>query len=96
MKKLGLILIAIALLLPLIWFVPLAGKHDPIAVMSQYLGVAALVCMGIVQLFQPLPMTVIGAQRVPSRHPIRLLQGMCNQRRSARHTSNPAPCKVAT
>ncbi len=49
MKKLGLILIAIALLLPLIWFVPLAGKHDPIAVMSQYLGVAALVGMGIVQ-----------------------------------------------
>lgn len=51
MRITGLALTAIALFLPLIWFLPLAGKHDPSAVFSQYIGSYALIAMGIAQLF---------------------------------------------
>lgn len=50
MKPLGLILVALALLFPLVWFIPLASRHEILAVFSQYLGSAALIAMGIVQL----------------------------------------------
>ena len=49
MKPLGIILIIISTLLPLYWYIPLAGKHDSLAVFSQYLGSASLILMGIVQ-----------------------------------------------
>ena len=49
MKPFGIILIVIATLLPIYWYIPLAGKHDSLAVFSQYLGSASLILMGIVQ-----------------------------------------------
>ncbi|MTH98906.1 ferric reductase-like transmembrane domain-containing protein [Roseibium sp. RKSG952] len=49
MRPFGLILIAAAVMVPLIWFVPLAGQRDPVAVFSQYLGASALILMGINQ-----------------------------------------------
>ena len=49
MKKHGLILIAVALLIPTVWYAPLSATHDSSAVFSQYLGSAALIAMGIVQ-----------------------------------------------
>lgn len=45
----GIVLIVAALLAPLYWVVPLSGKHDTIAAFSQYLGMVALIGMGIVQ-----------------------------------------------
>lgn len=51
MKILGLALTAVALLVPLIWFIPMAAERDPTAVFSQYLGCFALIAMGITQLF---------------------------------------------
>ena len=35
---------------PLLYFVPLAGKHDVLAVFSQYIGVTALIAMAITQI----------------------------------------------
>lgn len=49
MRISGLVLIALACLLPIIWFVPLAATRDPVALFSQYLGSSALVLMGINQ-----------------------------------------------
>ena len=49
MKIQGLILIALALLFPLYWYVPLAASHDAEAILSQYLGSMSLIAMGIVQ-----------------------------------------------
>lgn len=49
MKPLGLILIFIAVVVPLYWYVPLAGQHDNLATISQYLGSVSLILMGIVQ-----------------------------------------------
>ena len=43
-------MIAAAVLLPLVWFLPLAGARDPIAVLSQYFGSVALILMGLSQL----------------------------------------------
>ena len=51
MKLTGLLIIVVACLLPAIWMVPLANKHDALAVFSQYLGCVALITMGITQLF---------------------------------------------
>lgn len=50
MRPFGLALILVAIAMPLVWFVPIAAEHDPIAVFSQYLGSAALIAMGIAQL----------------------------------------------
>jgi predicted ferric reductase len=49
-RPLGLAVIAAAVLLPLVWFLPLAGARDPIAVLSQYFGSVALILMGLSQL----------------------------------------------
>ena len=49
MRPLGLALVILAVLMPLVWSVGLFAKHDPIAVFSQYLGMCALILMGIVQ-----------------------------------------------
>lgn len=49
MRIFGLVLIAVACLVPVIWFAPLAAERDPIAVFSQYIGTAALILMGINQ-----------------------------------------------
>ena len=51
MRFFGLVLIFIALAVPAIWFVELAGKHDNGALLSQYFGVCALIAMSIVQIF---------------------------------------------
>ena len=47
MRLHGIILIAIATLLPVMWYAPLAGRFDAVAVFSQYLGSAALILMGL-------------------------------------------------
>lgn len=49
MRVLGLVLIAIACLVPIYWFAPMAATRDPVALFSQYLGSSALVLMGINQ-----------------------------------------------
>lgn len=49
MRPLGLVLIALVVLLPVYWFVPIASERDPVAVFSQYLGSAALILMGVNQ-----------------------------------------------
>ncbi|MEO9529711.1 ferredoxin reductase family protein [Roseibium sp.] len=49
MRIFGLILIALAGLVPLYWFVPLAGSRDAGALFSQYIGSLALILMGINQ-----------------------------------------------
>lgn len=49
MKPFGLILIFIAAIVPLYWYVPLAWQHDSLATISQYLGSVSLILMGIVQ-----------------------------------------------
>ncbi|MEP3047441.1 MAG: ferredoxin reductase family protein [Roseibium sp.] len=49
MRFTGLILIALAALVPIYWYLPLASERDPIAVFSQYLGSASLILMGINQ-----------------------------------------------
>ncbi|WP_306148550.1 MULTISPECIES: ferredoxin reductase family protein [unclassified Roseibium] len=49
MRPLGLVLIALAVLIPVYWFAPIASERDPIALFSQYLGSAALILMGINQ-----------------------------------------------
>lgn len=47
MRIFGLILIAVAALVPLVWYYPLFATRDPGALFSQYLGSAALILMGI-------------------------------------------------
>lgn len=49
MRPTGLILTAILILLPVLWFLPLAAKHDPVALFSQYLGSASLIAMAVTQ-----------------------------------------------
>ncbi|MGS4883697.1 ferredoxin reductase family protein [Roseibium sp. MB-4] len=49
MRPLGLVLIALAVLIPVYWFVPIASERDPVALFSQFLGSAALILMGINQ-----------------------------------------------
>ena len=50
MRLPGLILIAAAFAVPMIWFAELAGRHDPTAMLSQYFGASALIAMAIAQL----------------------------------------------
>ena len=50
MKPVGVVVIVLAALVPLWWFVPLIGKHDGLAVVSQYLAAAGLIVMGFSQL----------------------------------------------
>ena len=50
MRTVGLLIIAVSLLVPLYWFVPIATTRDPGAALSQYLGVSALIAMGLSQL----------------------------------------------
>lgn len=50
MRLTGIAVVLTALLVPLIWFVPLAAKHDPVAIASEYLGVTALITMAFSQL----------------------------------------------
>ena len=47
MRYTGIVLIALAFAAPLIWYVPLMAKHDPIALFSQYIGSVSLIAMGI-------------------------------------------------
>ena len=49
MKATGILIVLAAILAPLFWFVPLMGKHDTLAVISQYVGSAALIAMGLSQ-----------------------------------------------
>ena len=49
MKPFGILIILVATLLPLYWYIPQAGQHDALATVSQYLGSASLILMGIVQ-----------------------------------------------
>ncbi|MEP2533584.1 ferric reductase-like transmembrane domain-containing protein [Shimia sp.] len=49
MRPWGLILTAISLLFPFIWFGGVAQGRDVVAVASQYMGIAALIAMAIVQ-----------------------------------------------
>ena len=49
MKPLGLILSIAALLAPLIWLPALAMTHDVVAILSQYLGLAALIAISLGQ-----------------------------------------------
>lgn len=49
MRPLGLVLIALAVLIPVYWFAPIASEQDPVALLSQYIGSAALILMGINQ-----------------------------------------------
>lgn len=49
MRLLGLIIIVVAILVSLYWFLPMAAR-DGSASLSQYLGAAALIAMGILQL----------------------------------------------
>lgn len=46
----GVVLVVVAALVPLVWFVPLMGKHDGLAVASQYLASAGLITMGLSQM----------------------------------------------
>ena len=50
MRLLGLLIVAVLLAAPLTYFVPLAAKHDPLAVFSQYIGVTALISMALTQI----------------------------------------------
>lgn len=50
MRPWGIILSAIALLFPFIWFPEIAKGRDVIALFSQYMGIASLIGMAIVQL----------------------------------------------
>ncbi len=50
MRIVGILLVLIAVLLPLYGFLPLFGQHDAGALFSQYIGIAALVLMGLSQL----------------------------------------------
>jgi hypothetical protein len=47
MRPLGLLLVAAALTVPIPWFAAPAGQHDPIALLSQYFGSAALIVMAM-------------------------------------------------
>lgn len=50
MRLLGLLVVAALLATPLTYFIPLAGKLDPLAVFSQYIGVSALISMALTQI----------------------------------------------
>lgn len=65
MRRTGIAVVFIALLIPLFWFVPLAARHDPAAIASEYLGAAALIAMAFSQLLAtriPALQTVFGGQ----------------------------------
>ncbi|AZV78414.1 iron reductase [Parasedimentitalea marina] len=49
LKPLGLVGVTSALILPVIWLLPLAQKYDTGALFSQYLGMAALIGMALTQ-----------------------------------------------
>lgn len=49
MRLTGLVLIIAATLVPIVWYAPLAGGRDVVALFSQYLGSSALILMGINQ-----------------------------------------------
>lgn len=50
MRSIGLLIIALAFAIPLIWFTGLAQRHDTVALVSQYFGVCALIAMGLSQI----------------------------------------------
>ena len=50
MRLLGILLSAVAILFPFVWFPDIAANRDSIALFSQYMGIAALIGMAIVQL----------------------------------------------
>ncbi|MCR9137550.1 MAG: ferredoxin reductase family protein [Alphaproteobacteria bacterium] len=65
MRRTGIAVVFIALLIPLFWFVPLAAEHDPAAIASEYLGASALIAMAFSQLLVtriPALQTVFGGQ----------------------------------
>lgn len=50
MKATGLILLLATILAPLYWFAPMLATHNTEAIISQYIGCAALIAMGMTQL----------------------------------------------
>ena len=50
LKPLGLIITALSVATPLYWMVPIAAKQDSLALLSQYLGVVALITMALTQI----------------------------------------------
>lgn len=46
----GLIIVFVAILTPVIWLPSLAGKHDTVALFSQYLGMATIITMALSQI----------------------------------------------
>jgi predicted ferric reductase len=50
MRPLGLLIIALALLWPLIGYMPLAARYDVIPLISQYIGMVALIAMALAQI----------------------------------------------
>lgn len=64
-RQTGIAVVLTALCIPLIWFIPLAARHDPAAIASEYLGVAALIAMAFAQLLAtriPALQSVFGGQ----------------------------------
>ncbi len=72
MRPLGLLIVFGALGVPIFWYIDLAGRNDPVAVFSQYLGSAALIAMGISQLlatrWRPLEAVFGGLDRIYVLH----------------------------
>ena len=50
MRFFGIAIVVAALLAPLAGFGPLALRHDPIAIVSEYAGAAALIAMALAQI----------------------------------------------
>ncbi len=50
MRLRGIAIILLLLAVPIYWFLPLAASHRPSAILSQYLGAAALIAMALAQL----------------------------------------------
>ena len=49
MRFISIPIIVLLNVIPLFWLLPLVGKHDPLALFSQYIGCVALILMGVGQ-----------------------------------------------
>jgi predicted ferric reductase len=50
-RFIGLLVLIVSVIVPLYWYFPLFAKHDASAILSQYIGSAALILMAFSQLF---------------------------------------------
>ncbi|WP_375569959.1 ferredoxin reductase family protein [Ahrensia marina] len=50
MRPLGLLIVALAMLAPLVAYMPLAARYDVIPLISQYIGIVALIAMAFAQI----------------------------------------------